>query len=198
MLDIKRLCFPLDIILVRIRWYATYPLSYRYLKKMMQERGARAGLLWLLLGVLPTSAGALSVPESPDIHKTALHKAAEACDAVKVRAILDGLPPAVRLKSLNQFDRDGYTPLTYAAQSGCIPIVKFLVKTGAIVDAKKERWGWTPMLNAAEQRHADVVRYLLAHGADANAKAVNGQTALTAAIAGSLFVSPYAKSWTGR
>jgi ankyrin repeat protein len=54
------------------------------------------------------------------------------------------------------------------------------------------------MLNAAEQRHADVVRYLLAHGADANAKAVNGQTALTAAIAGSLFVSPYAKSWTGR
>ena len=28
MLDIKRLRFPLDIILVCIRWYAAYPLSY--------------------------------------------------------------------------------------------------------------------------------------------------------------------------
>ena len=40
MLDIKRLRFPLDIILVCIRWYAAYPLSYRHLEEMMQERGA--------------------------------------------------------------------------------------------------------------------------------------------------------------
>ena len=39
MLDVKRLRFPLDIILVCIRWYATYPLSYRHLEEMMQERG---------------------------------------------------------------------------------------------------------------------------------------------------------------
>ena len=31
--------FPLDIILVCIRWYAAYPLSYRHLEEMMQERG---------------------------------------------------------------------------------------------------------------------------------------------------------------
>ena len=32
--------FPLDVILVCIRWYAAYPLSYRHLEEMMQERGA--------------------------------------------------------------------------------------------------------------------------------------------------------------
>ena len=39
MLDIKRMRFPLDIILACIRWYAAYPLSYRHLEEMMQERG---------------------------------------------------------------------------------------------------------------------------------------------------------------
>ena len=39
MLDIKRMRFPLDIILVCIRWYAAYPLSYRHLEEMMAERG---------------------------------------------------------------------------------------------------------------------------------------------------------------
>lgn len=39
MLNIKRRRFPLDIVLVCIRWYAAYPLSYRHLEEMMQERG---------------------------------------------------------------------------------------------------------------------------------------------------------------
>ncbi len=39
MLDTKRMRFPIDIVLVCIRWYATYPLSYRHLEEMMQERG---------------------------------------------------------------------------------------------------------------------------------------------------------------
>ena len=31
--------FPIDVILVCIRWYAAYPLSYRHLEEMMDERG---------------------------------------------------------------------------------------------------------------------------------------------------------------
>jgi len=31
--------FPIDVILVFIRWYAAYPLSYRHLEEMMEERG---------------------------------------------------------------------------------------------------------------------------------------------------------------
>jgi putative transposase len=39
MLDTKRMRFPIDVILVCIRWYAAYPLSYRHLEEMMAERG---------------------------------------------------------------------------------------------------------------------------------------------------------------
>ena len=39
MLTIKGMRFPIDVILVCIRWYAAYPLSYRHLEEMMQERG---------------------------------------------------------------------------------------------------------------------------------------------------------------
>ena len=31
--------FPIDVILVCIRWYAAAPLSYRHLEEMMEERG---------------------------------------------------------------------------------------------------------------------------------------------------------------
>jgi putative transposase len=39
MLNFKGMRFPIDVILVCIRWYAAYPLSYRYLEEMMEERG---------------------------------------------------------------------------------------------------------------------------------------------------------------
>ena len=39
MLATKGMRFPVDVILVCIRWYAAYPLSYRHLEEMMEERG---------------------------------------------------------------------------------------------------------------------------------------------------------------
>jgi len=39
MLATRGVRFPIDAILVCIRWYAAYPLSYRHLEEMMQERG---------------------------------------------------------------------------------------------------------------------------------------------------------------
>lgn len=36
---IKRLRFPLEVMLVRVRWYAAYPLSLCNLEEMMAERG---------------------------------------------------------------------------------------------------------------------------------------------------------------
>jgi putative transposase len=39
MLNTKGMRFPVDVILVCIRWYAAYPLSYRQLEEIMQERG---------------------------------------------------------------------------------------------------------------------------------------------------------------
>lgn len=37
----KGMRFPIDVILVCIRWYAAYPLSYRHLEEMMQVRGVQ-------------------------------------------------------------------------------------------------------------------------------------------------------------
>jgi putative transposase len=39
MLSFKGMRFPADVILVCIRWYAAYPLSYRHLEEIMDERG---------------------------------------------------------------------------------------------------------------------------------------------------------------
>ncbi len=39
MLVVKRMRFPIEVILVCIRWYAVYPLSCRHLEEMMEERG---------------------------------------------------------------------------------------------------------------------------------------------------------------
>ena len=36
---IKRLHFPLEVMLLCVRWYAAYPLSLRNLEEMMAERG---------------------------------------------------------------------------------------------------------------------------------------------------------------
>jgi transposase-like protein len=36
---LKRLHYPLEIMLVCARWYAAYPLSLRHIEEMMQKRG---------------------------------------------------------------------------------------------------------------------------------------------------------------
>ena len=36
---VKRLHFPVEVMLVCVRWYAAYPLSLRNLEEMMAERG---------------------------------------------------------------------------------------------------------------------------------------------------------------
>jgi len=38
MLTAKGMRFPINVILVCVRWHAAYLLSYRHLEKMMQER----------------------------------------------------------------------------------------------------------------------------------------------------------------
>ena len=39
MIDFKGCHFPKDIILMSIRWYVAYPLSYRHVEELMEERG---------------------------------------------------------------------------------------------------------------------------------------------------------------
>ena len=39
MLRFKGMHLPINVILVCIRWYVAYPLSYRHIEEMMAERG---------------------------------------------------------------------------------------------------------------------------------------------------------------
>ena len=39
MLNTNGMRFQIDVVLVCIRWYVAYPLSYRHLEEMMAERG---------------------------------------------------------------------------------------------------------------------------------------------------------------
>ena len=36
---LKRLHYPLEVMLTCVRWYVAYPLSRRHIEEMMQERG---------------------------------------------------------------------------------------------------------------------------------------------------------------
>ena len=47
MLNFKGIRFPIDVILVWIRWYVAYPLSYRHLKEMMLERRVSVDHSWI-------------------------------------------------------------------------------------------------------------------------------------------------------
>lgn len=39
MLSFRGMRFPINVILVCIRWYVAYPSSYRHIEEMMKERG---------------------------------------------------------------------------------------------------------------------------------------------------------------
>ena len=36
---VKRMHYPLEVMLTCVRWYAAYPLSLRHIEEMMAERG---------------------------------------------------------------------------------------------------------------------------------------------------------------
>lgn len=153
----------------------------------------RFALTLIFICAIEGSARAYSPIPIPDMNYTDLHLAAKNCDVEKERAALAALPPADRKAEINRLDREGYTPLAYAAQNGCMEIVKLLVESGAVVDATEKYSRWTPLLRAAQNRRADTVRYLLEHRANVNAKAGYGQTPLTEAISGSVFFHDVSK-----
>lgn len=140
----------------------------------------------LLLGTAgPTRA--LSLIPPPDLRHTPLHAAAEKGDAAQARELIKAMRGRERKAALNGLDREGYSPLAYAARAGSLEIVQLLVKAGATVDLTDDHGGWTPLLQAADQRHAAVVGYLLDHGANPNVVTRIGKTPLSVALAGSIF-----------
>lgn len=67
-------------------------------------------------------------------------------------------------------DRNGTTALHFAAASGRVDIIQFLLLQGAYTNAWDAK-GRTPLHKAAENGHATAVEALLAAGADASLRA---------------------------
>jgi ankyrin repeat protein len=84
---------------------------------------------------------------------------------------------------LNQRDKDGTTPLMWAAVQGSLDLVKALVEKGAQVNAKDNR-GRTALMIASYRAHPDVIELLLRTGADIKAMNKDGWSALMFAASG--------------
>ncbi|EEA02807.1 Transposase-like protein [Burkholderia sp. H160] len=71
---LKRLHYPLDVILMCVRWYVAYPLSLRHLEQMMAERGIAVDHSTLhrwAMKLLPGAGESVSPPQAPGRRKLA-------------------------------------------------------------------------------------------------------------------------------
>jgi len=110
-----------------------------------------------------------------------LPEAAKQGDLSTVRAVLAaGTAPDLR-------DKDGRTPLHWAALGGHTEVVQLLLGAGAEVDARERDryYGRTPLHLAAQGGHTDVIQLLLKAGAEVNAEDRGyGSKPLWGAVAG--------------
>lgn len=83
--------------------------------------------------------------------------------------------------NVNARDRDGFTPLCYAARDGHRNIVQKLIDKGADINSKDVA-GFTPLFFAVWQGHMEIVKLLVAKGADVNAKDTRGFNPLHYAV----------------
>jgi uncharacterized protein len=78
-------------------------------------------------------------------------------------------------------DRDGRSPLHYAAEAGDLDATLHSVNAGADVRLADRR-GWTALHFAAQARAADVAATLLEAGAEVDSRDENGNTPLWRAV----------------
>ncbi|GLB44812.1 putative ankyrin repeats (many copies) [Lyophyllum shimeji] len=100
------------------------------------------------------------------------HAAAQNQQLTLLRSLLSEDPKAV-----NSLDQDQRTPLHWAASSGAVDIVRFLIHQNAEVD-KPDISGWTPLHIAVSAGNDEVVHELVGAGADVNRKNDKGLTPL--------------------
>ena len=83
--------------------------------------------------------------------------------------------------SVDELDREGRTPLFYAARDGDSSIVAELIRLGANVNARDKNLE-TALHFAARAYQPELIRLLLSKGANVNAQDAFGNTALSRAV----------------
>lgn len=145
----------------------------------VNEQGNAGLVIALQENAMHAFSALLKAPDiNPDISSpvgdTALMIAAFKANKPAVIALLD------KGAAVN---KQGWTPLHYAAASGDNEIVKMLMDKSAQLDALSPN-GTTPMMMAARNGHILTVKLLLDAGADASLKNQRGMTAIDFARAG--------------
>jgi ankyrin repeat protein len=104
------------------------------------------------------------------IGQSFMHELAREGDVLSAEVVLD------KGGAIDLPDEEGRRPLHEAAFFGRTDMVRFLLCSGAVLDAPVHPFGYTALWFAVSQGHMDVVRLLLEKGASVNAAdALSGQ-----------------------
>ena len=105
----------------------------------------------------------------------AIHDAARNGDLDQVRSLVEELGVNI----VNDHSQAHYemTPLHFASDNGHLPVVQFLMESGADVN-DRDRWGQTPVHFASGKGHLPIVQHLMEHGADIHDRNVLEMTPL--------------------
>ena len=78
----------------------------------------------------------------------------------------------------NECDRKGYYPLHFAAEEGCIDLIKMLIDEYGAYHQNYNYSGETPLFRAVYREQVESVRILLERGAEVNITNIKGYTLL--------------------
>ena len=106
-------------------------------------------------------------------------------ESVLMLAALKGYLGLVEKLVENDADvnKPGWTPLHYAASTGQVAVIEYLLENSAYIDAESPN-GSTPLMMAAMYGSPEAVKVLIQAGADLNIKNQLGLTALDFAVRG--------------
>ncbi|XP_021375746.1 uncharacterized protein LOC110464713 isoform X1 [Mizuhopecten yessoensis] len=90
---------------------------------------------------------------------------------------VDKVQELIQLGATFHPDKEGRTPLHFAAVKGFDEVCKFLVSHGCPLD-EQDSMGYTAIHRAASQGHMEVIRHLLEEGGSADRQDEHGNTAL--------------------
>jgi ankyrin repeat protein len=104
-------------------------------------------------------------------------------ESVLMLAALKGYLPLVKKLVANDADvnKPGWTPLHYAATTGQVAVIDFLLENSAYIDAESPN-GSTPLMMAAMYGSPEAVKVLIQAGADLNLQNQLGLSALDFAV----------------
>ena len=119
----------------------------------------------------------LLIPEIPLLSQD-IHELSKKGDLIQIKALIEKEPDLI-----NKRDDQGWTPLHHASFRGHNEVVKFLITSGAEINAL-DNFRSTPLHRAALRGHMKITGLLVENSADINKISTFGSTPLAFAVRG--------------